>query len=57
MVSNVDRKDDDPMSRSLRQLKTLRGANAAAVALAKKNARIIWDLLAKGTNYQPGYVY
>ena len=32
-----------------------RNKNIAAVALANKNARIIWALLAKGKTYEPGY--
>ena len=49
VVSYVDRKEkDDPRSRWLRQLKARHGTNAAAVALANKNARIIWALLTKG---------
>lgn len=30
-----------------------RGSNRACVALANKNARIIWALMVKGTHYQP----
>ncbi len=32
-----------------------RNANVAAVALANKNARIVWALLAHNREYQPGY--
>ena len=32
-----------------------RNANVAAVALANKNARIVWALLAHERHYQPGY--
>jgi transposase len=32
-----------------------RNANIAVVALANKNARTVWALLAHGRNYQPGY--
>ena len=32
-----------------------RNANVAAVALANKNARIVWALLAHERDYQPGY--
>lgn len=32
-----------------------RHQNVAAVALANKNARIVWALLAHGRDYQPGY--
>jgi hypothetical protein len=34
-------------------LKLARGFNVAAVALANKNARIIWALLTRGENYRP----
>ena len=30
--------------------------NVAAVALANKNARIVWALLARDRSYEPGYV-
>ena len=33
-----------------------RNPNIAAVALANKNARIVWALLAHDRDYQPGYV-
>jgi transposase len=47
----VDRKTD---ARSVwaRRLKGRRHVNIAAVALAAKHARIIWALLAKGTEYR-----
>ena len=35
------------------RLKLSRGANVAAVALANKNARVLWALLSRGQNYQP----
>ena len=35
------------------RLKVARGFNVAAVALANKNARIIWALLKRGDNYRP----
>lgn len=35
------------------KLKDRRGINKASIALANKNARIIWALMAKGTDYQP----
>lgn len=43
----------DPRSRWINGLKARRGTNAAAVALANKNARIIWALLSKGEAYRP----
>ena len=30
--------------------------NVATVALAAKNARIVWAVLKTGRNYEPGYV-
>lgn len=33
-----------------------RNKNVAAVALANKNARIVWALLAHERSYEPGYV-
>jgi poly-gamma-glutamate capsule biosynthesis protein CapA/YwtB (metallophosphatase superfamily) len=33
-----------------------RNKNVAAVALANKNARIVWALLAHDRHYQAGYV-
>lgn len=43
---------DDALSRWLQRLIRERGKNKAAVALANKNARIIWALLAKGESYR-----
>ncbi|MGA8147855.1 MAG: IS110 family transposase, partial [Gallionellaceae bacterium] len=39
----------------LRKLMARRNKNVAAVALANKNARIIWALLAKGKTYEQDY--
>jgi transposase len=39
----------------LARLAARRNPNTAAVALANKNARIIWALLAHGRDYQAGY--
>jgi transposase len=47
----VDTKGDD-RSRWLRALIARRGKNRAAVALAKKNARIVWALLAHNQAYR-----
>lgn len=44
----------DPKSRWINGLVARRGKNAAAVALANKNARIAWALLTRGERYQPG---
>jgi poly-gamma-glutamate capsule biosynthesis protein CapA/YwtB (metallophosphatase superfamily) len=39
----------------LARLAARRNPNVAAVALANKNARIAWALLAHGREYQAGY--
>lgn len=43
----------DPRSRWLAALRQRRHPNVAAVALANKNARIAWVILAKGISYEP----
>jgi len=43
---------EDSRSQWIRNLKERRGANKTAVALANKNARIIWALLAKEKHYE-----
>lgn len=43
----------DRRSRWLQSLVARYGKNKAAVALANKNARIIWALLSRGESYQP----
>ena len=43
----------DPNSLWVRRLAQRRGANKAIVALAAKQARILWVLLAKGCAYEP----
>jgi transposase len=43
----------DPRSRWAMRIKQARGYNKAAVALANKNARIMWALLTRGDNYRP----
>ncbi|BBO99810.1 IS110 family transposase [Sulfuriferula nivalis] len=40
----------------LRKLLARRNRNVASVALANKNARIIWALLVREQSFQPGYV-
>ena len=40
----------------LARLAQRRNPNIAAVALANKNARIVWALLARDRDYQPGYI-
>lgn len=51
-LRTVDKKTDRK-SAWVRGLKQRRHANVAAVALAAKHARIIWAMLAHGTQYQP----
>lgn len=51
--SVLNRGKDDKRSRWLRRIALERGKNRAAVALANKNARIIWALLSGNTEYQP----
>ena len=46
------RKRTDKKSRWAEGLKTRRGYNIAAVALAAKHARMIWVMLAKGESYR-----
>lgn len=46
----------DPVQCWLAQLTERRHTNVAAVALANKNARIVWALLAHDRHYQAGYV-
>jgi transposase len=52
LIRHVDRRTD---SKSVwaKELKARRHPNVAAVALAAKQARTIWALLAKGTEYRP----
>jgi len=45
-------RDNDGKNRWLLNVKARRGANVAAVALAAKHARIIWAMLARGTEYR-----
>jgi transposase len=46
------KRKDDPRSRWINALAARRGANIAAVALANKNARILWALMARGEEYR-----
>jgi transposase len=50
VVLNNDK--DDARSRWIRRIAAERGKNRAAVALANKNARIIWALLSRGDTYR-----
>jgi transposase len=43
---------DDARSRWIKRIAMERGKNRAAVALANKNARIIWALLSRGESYR-----
>ena len=45
-------RDNDGKNRWVLNLKARRGANVAAVALAAKHARIMWAMLARGTEYR-----
>lgn len=51
VLKNIDKKSDK-RSVWLKNLVARRGFNVAAVALANKNARHIWAVLAKNENYQ-----
>jgi transposase len=52
VVRVADRKQD-ARSRWITRLKARRGKNIAAVALANKNARVVWALLSRAESYQP----
>jgi transposase len=52
-VLKVAGQKDDPRSRWLQNLCSRRNKNIAAVALANKNARIVWALLSKKTDFLP----
>jgi transposase len=51
-VLRVSEKKTDSLNCWLQNLYSRRNKNIAAVALANKNARIIWAILTKKTNYQ-----
>jgi transposase len=51
-VRMIERRGD-PRSLSISRLKTRRGPNIAAVALANRNARVLWALLRTGEAYRP----
>jgi transposase len=55
-VVNVSGNKIDTRSQWVMDKKTRGGHNKAAVALANKNARIIWALLANNENYRPAKV-
>jgi transposase len=52
-VMNTTRGKSDPLSVWVERLRARRGDNIAAVALAAKNARMIWAMLARGEAYRP----
>ena len=54
-VLNAATKKADPSNRWLTQLAMRRHKNIAAVALANKNARIVWALLKHGRTYSADY--
>lgn len=45
---------DDKLSRWALSVKERSGYHKAVVALAAKNARIVWAMLARGTTFNPG---
>lgn len=51
-VLNASAKKTDPRSIWINEVKCRRNTNIATVALANKNARIIWALLSKGERYK-----
>src|SRR3712207_5687661 len=52
-VVRVSAGGKDPKSRWVNDLVERRGTNRTIVAVANKNARTIWSLLAKGEEYRP----
>lgn len=49
-------KREDPISKWLFELKEKVGWQKASVAMANKNARILWAVMTKGTAFNPRYV-
>lgn len=49
-------KRDDPISKWLYQLREKSGWQKAAVAMANKNARILWAMMTKGSSFDPRHV-
>lgn len=47
---------DDPISKWLHQLREKSGWQKAAVAMANKNARILWAIMSKGCRFDPQHV-
>lgn len=52
-VMNTTRGKQDPLSLWVERLRARRGDNVAAVALAAKNVRMVWAMLARGEAYRP----
>lgn len=51
-VLHAAKKKNDPLSKWLLEKERTRGANKTAVALANKNARVIWALMSSGEEYR-----
>jgi transposase len=51
-VMNTTRGKTDPLSVWVERLRARRGDNVTAVALAAKNARMVWAMLARGETYR-----
>ena len=49
-------KRTDPISKWLFQLREKSGWQKAAVAMANKNARILWAIMTKGCHFDPRHV-
>ena len=49
-------KRDDPISKWLYQLREKSGWQKAAVAMANKNARILWAMMTKGCRFDPRHL-
>jgi transposase len=49
-------KRDDPTSRWLAQLRTRVGWQKACVAMANKNARILWAVMTREEGFDPNHV-
>ncbi|ARJ64581.1 hypothetical protein WV31_02200 [Magnetospirillum sp. ME-1] len=52
-VVRVAARRSDPFSQWINALRERRGANRAIVAVANKNARIIWAMLRRHEEFQP----
>lgn len=48
--------NDSYLNQWVNQLKERRGFNKTIVAVANKNARIIWSILHSGTEYRPAVI-